>query len=83
MRPSRQRDAARPAELLPPGGEAAVLLQDLDAVVAAIGDEQPALLVHRDVVRRPELKDRKFLRVLPRNARGCGVFRVGERGFSP
>src|SRR6267143_4261450 len=50
-----QVDAARAAELLPLGDEAAVLLEDLDAVVAAVGDEEPPLGVHGDVVRSLEL----------------------------
>ena len=33
-------DAARPAELLPLGEELALLIEDLDAVVGAVGDEQ-------------------------------------------
>src|SRR5882672_3458783 len=50
-----QVDPARAAELFPLGDEAAVLLEDLDAVVAAVGDEEPPLGVHRDVVRGLEL----------------------------
>src|SRR6267143_2945331 len=47
--------AARAAELFPLGDEATVLLEDLDAVVAAVSDEEPPLGVHRNVVRRLEL----------------------------
>src|SRR6266480_1866855 len=50
-----QVDAARAAELFPLGDEAAVLLEDLDAVVAAVGNEEPPLGVHGDIVRGPEL----------------------------
>src|SRR5689334_8668254 len=46
--------AARTAEVPPLGDEAAVLIDDLHTVVAAVGDEQPSLCVHRDVVRRAE-----------------------------
>src|SRR2546428_3248153 len=50
-----QVDAARAAELFPLGDEAAVLLEDLDAVVAAVGNEEPPLGVHGDIVRGLEL----------------------------
>src|SRR5712691_5757772 len=36
-------DAARPAELLPLIEEREVLIEDLDAIVVAIADEQPSL----------------------------------------
>jgi hypothetical protein len=39
-RVAQQRDAARPAELLHLGNEAAVQVEHLDAVVAAIGNPQ-------------------------------------------
>ena len=48
-------DAARPAELLPLGEELAVLVEDLDAAVDAVGDEQPAGGIDRQPVRRVEL----------------------------
>src|SRR4051812_33676285 len=48
------RDAARAAELLPLGDESAVEVEDLDAVVAAVGDEEAPLRIERDVVRRPK-----------------------------
>src|SRR5882762_7147298 len=47
--------AARAAELLPLGDEGAVLLEDLDAVVAAVGNEEPPVGVHGDIVRGLEL----------------------------
>src|SRR5207247_61903 len=50
-----QVDAARAAELFTLGDEAAVLLEDLDAVVAAVGNEEPPLGVHGDIVRGLEL----------------------------
>src|SRR2546428_1243338 len=50
-----QVDAARAAELFPLGDEAAVLLEDLDAVVGAVGNEEPPLGVHGDIVRGLEL----------------------------
>src|SRR3989442_14235061 len=50
-----QVDAARAAELFPLGDEATVLLVDLDAVVAAVGNEEPPLGVHGDIVRGLEL----------------------------
>src|SRR5579884_1893274 len=46
---------ARPAELLPLGDEAAILVENLDPVVAAVGDEQPSLRIHREAVRLVEL----------------------------
>src|SRR5581483_1318627 len=48
-------EAARTAELLPLGEEAAVLIEDLDPVVAPVGDEQSSLRVHREAVRLIEL----------------------------
>src|SRR6266550_5462035 len=39
-------DAARPAELLPVGDVVALLVEDLDAVVVAVGDEQAPLRIH-------------------------------------
>src|SRR2546429_9441403 len=50
-----QVDAARAAELFPLGDEAAILLEDLDAVVAAVGNDEPPLGVHGDIVRGLEL----------------------------
>src|SRR5258706_2336437 len=50
-----QRDAARAAELLPFGDEVALRIEDLDAMVAAVGDDEPATRVQGDVVRRLEL----------------------------
>src|SRR5438034_4636835 len=50
-----QVDAARAAELFPLGDEAAVLLEDLDAVVAAVGNEEQPLGVHGDIVRGLEV----------------------------
>src|SRR5215470_5593673 len=44
-------DAARPAELGPLVDELAILIENLDAVVAAVANEQAALRVHRDRVR--------------------------------
>src|SRR5213594_2963874 len=44
-------DAARAAELPPLVEELAVLIEDLDAVVLAIADEQTSPRVHRDRVR--------------------------------
>ena len=55
-------DAARPAELPPLGDELAVLIEDLDAVVLAIADEQPAARVHRDGVRLADLAGARSLR---------------------
>ena len=48
-------DAARPAELRPLLDELAVLIEDLDAVVAAVADEQAAPRIHRERVRLIEL----------------------------
>ena len=50
-----QVDAAWAAELFPLGDEATVLLEDLDAVVAAVGNKEPPLGVHGDIVRGLEL----------------------------
>src|SRR5215471_19657010 len=47
--------AARAAELLPLGDELAVLVEDLQAVVLAVGDEESACLIHGEAVRRLEL----------------------------
>ena len=52
-------DAARPAELRPLVDELAVLVEDLDAVVAAVADEQAALRVERERVRLVELARRR------------------------
>ena len=52
-------DAARPAELLPLVDELAVLIEDLDAVVVAIADEEPALRVDRERVRLIEFAGRR------------------------
>ena len=46
--------AARAAELFPFGDERSILIDKLNAMVAAVGDQQAALRVHRDVVRRAE-----------------------------
>jgi uncharacterized protein YbjT (DUF2867 family) len=48
-------DAARPAELMPLRDEPALLIEDLNAVVLAIADEQPSLRVDRDGVRLADL----------------------------
>ena len=47
-------DAARAAELEPLGDELAVLVEDLNAVVLAIADEQPAARIERQRVRDVE-----------------------------
>ena len=52
-------DAARPAELLPLIEELAVLVEDLDAVVLAVADEQPPLRIDRERVRHVELARRR------------------------
>src|SRR5262249_26495165 len=54
-------NAARPAELLPFREESALLIEFLDAIVAAIGDEQPSLRVHREAVWRVELSGARSL----------------------
>ena len=51
----RNVDAARPSELRPLLQEVAVLIEDLNAVVVAVGDEQPALRIQRERVRHEEL----------------------------
>ena len=43
------------AELVPLGDELAGLIEDLQPGIAAIGDKDPASLVHADAVRGPEL----------------------------
>src|ERR1700674_3141664 len=48
-------DVARPAELLPFGDEFSVRIEDLDAAVAAVGDENPSLGIYRDAVQLVEL----------------------------
>src|SRR5690606_40161954 len=47
--------AAGPAELRPARDVVAVLVEDLDAVVGTVCDEQPALRVHGEAVRVAEL----------------------------
>src|SRR5262249_45585090 len=39
-------EAARPAELPPFGEKFSILVEDLDAVVRAVGDEQPPARIH-------------------------------------
>ena len=48
-------DPARTAELIPRVEQLAVLIEDLDPVVAAIADEQAALRIHRERVRLVEV----------------------------
>src|SRR6266571_3993334 len=48
-------DPARPAELLPLFEEIPFLVEDLDAAVAAVADEQPSPGIQGDGVRRVEL----------------------------
>src|SRR5215813_2336922 len=48
-------DPARPAELLPLRDEIAILVEDLNAVVAAVADEEPPLRIDCDRMRRVEL----------------------------
>src|SRR5258706_6312564 len=48
-------DPARPAELLPLGEELAVLVEDLEAAVGAVGDEQASGRIEREPVRHVEL----------------------------
>src|SRR5258708_27021511 len=47
-------DPARPAELLPLGEELAVLVEDLKAVVGAVGDEQASGRIEREPARHVE-----------------------------
>ena len=47
--------AARPAELSPLRQEHPVLVEDLNPAVPAVGDKQPAVRVHREIVWRVEL----------------------------
>src|SRR5215510_2752525 len=50
-----QGNAARAPELLPLGDEGSVLFKNLNAEVAAVGDEEASLRVHGDVMRGLEL----------------------------
>src|SRR6267142_5630244 len=50
-----EEDAARPPELPPLGEELPLLVEHLDARVAAIGHEQPSLRIEHEAVRRVEL----------------------------
>src|SRR5439155_19909849 len=59
---ARDVDAARPAELMPDVEQLAVLIEDLNAVVLAIADEQPPARVHRDRVRLADLSRARSLR---------------------
>src|SRR5258707_13192281 len=54
-------DAARAAELRPLVDEVAVLIENLDAVVAAVAKKQPAARVHRKRVRAVDLAGRAAL----------------------
>src|SRR5947207_11574376 len=54
-------DAARPAELIPDIEELAVLIEDLDAVVLAVADEQTPARVHGDRVRLADLSRARAL----------------------
>ena len=54
-------DAARPAELAPLGEVLAVLIEDLDAAVGAVADEQPAARIHRERVRHVEVAGARAL----------------------
>src|SRR5256885_7476255 len=47
-------DAARPSELAPIGDELAILIEDLNPAVRAVGDIKPALGIHRESMRRIE-----------------------------
>src|SRR5262249_12986297 len=47
--------AARTAELFPLINELAILIEDLDAAVCPVGDEEPSAGIHRDAVRRVHL----------------------------
>ena len=48
------KDSAGAAELAPLSDEVSVLIEDLNAAVAAIGDEKPTLGIHRQPVQRIE-----------------------------
>src|SRR5262244_2679247 len=48
-------DSARPAELLLLSDEFAVRVENLDAIVTAVADENPALRIYSNGVRRIEL----------------------------
>src|SRR5215470_16496573 len=48
-------EAARAPKLFPLGDEVAVLIEDFDAVVAAVGDEQAAGRIHRQRMRQRKL----------------------------
>src|SRR5262249_54885206 len=52
---ARDEDAARAAELLPHTEHRAALIEDLDAIVLAVADEQAAARVHRDRIGLPHL----------------------------
>src|SRR5262249_49935402 len=55
-------DAARAAELRPLGDELAILIKNLNAVVRAIPEEEPALRIHGDRVRAVDLARSRSLR---------------------
>src|SRR6185369_5434527 len=48
-------EAAGPAELLPFRDKLALLIKNLDAIVIAVGDEQPSLGIEGQTVRNIEL----------------------------
>ena len=58
-------DAARPAELLPVGQEFSVLIENLDAVVGPVGDEDPARGIHGKPMGHVEVARRRSM-VAPR-----------------
>src|SRR6266702_2248012 len=66
-----QGHAARATELLPFRDERAVLVEDLDAHVSTVGDKEPPLRIHGDVVRGPE-----FRRPRSQFAKGLDEFSV-------
>src|SRR5262245_37762772 len=64
-------EAARPAELPPFGEKFSILVEDLDAVVGAVGDEQPPARIHGESMRHVE-----FALSLARFAPGLDEFTV-------
>src|SRR5438046_5197691 len=52
------KHAARPAELFPLFEEFSILIEDLDPIVAAVTNKQPAARIHTKVVRRIEVTSR-------------------------
>src|SRR5262249_18197405 len=85
---------ARAAELLPGVEQLAVLIEDVDAAVGPVGNEQPSARIHRDAVRlvhftgtgavrrTPRLDELAILRELHDAAVGVCHMTIGDEGVA-